>query len=347
LRQLFRSERLRVIAEVKRSSPSAGTFDAGLDAAGQAQRYAAGGAAAVSVLTDAPYFQGSLEDLQAMLNKARTASQERTDYEVRMFRGVPSRCTQYMGGEPYLDDVKWNRDTIHKDKEPTGDSETRGWLDQAARGYENTQQPVLPAFFPIAATAQTEDGPTPLLIYRSYWGVHAVNLRSGELDWWETATADLSPMLAQDRNIVLDHPDGNGIYAALRFNELHPPFDDPAIPCAPIYALDRHQIVDLGCQGSTQATTLPFPIYTPMLPYFDGVKDLLDKYPIGTFASNKTAQIMQKKGYTKDSEGLWTKDGKRFATEGLGWDRPADPKDPDNQVKNRRVEVKVYSAEKQ
>jgi NitT/TauT family transport system substrate-binding protein len=39
-------------------------------------------------------------------------------------------------------------------------------------------------------------------------------------------------------------------------------------------------------------------------------------------------------------------DAKRFAVEGMGWDRPADPKDPNNQVKNRRVEVKVYSAEK-
>ncbi len=39
-------------------------------------------------------------------------------------------------------------------------------------------------------------------------------------------------------------------------------------------------------------------------------------------------------------------DARRFAVEGVGWDRPADPKDPDNQAKNRRVEVKVYSAEK-
>jgi NitT/TauT family transport system substrate-binding protein len=40
-------------------------------------------------------------------------------------------------------------------------------------------------------------------------------------------------------------------------------------------------------------------------------------------------------------------DPKRFAVEGLGWDRPADPKDPDNHAKNRRVEVKIYTAEKQ
>ena len=40
-------------------------------------------------------------------------------------------------------------------------------------------------------------------------------------------------------------------------------------------------------------------------------------------------------------------DPNRFTTAGIGWDRPADPNDPDNHAKNRRVEVKVYTAEKQ
>jgi NitT/TauT family transport system substrate-binding protein len=35
----------------------------------------------------------------------------------------------------------------------------------------------------------------------------------------------------------------------------------------------------------------------------------------------------------------------QFSTAGMGWDRPADPSDPDNNAKNRRVEVKVYPAE--
>jgi NitT/TauT family transport system substrate-binding protein len=37
----------------------------------------------------------------------------------------------------------------------------------------------------------------------------------------------------------------------------------------------------------------------------------------------------------------------QFVTSGIGWNRPADPNDPLNQVKNRRVEIKVYPLEAQ
>ncbi len=52
-----------VIAEVKRRSPSKGAIAARLDAVEQAQAYEAGGAAAVSVLTEPEHFGGSNEDL--------------------------------------------------------------------------------------------------------------------------------------------------------------------------------------------------------------------------------------------------------------------------------------------
>ena len=57
---------LSVIAEVKRRSPSAGDLAVELDPSDQARRYSAGGAAAISVLTEPHYFGGSLEDLAAV-----------------------------------------------------------------------------------------------------------------------------------------------------------------------------------------------------------------------------------------------------------------------------------------
>jgi indole-3-glycerol phosphate synthase len=64
LREALQAPGMSVIAEIKRRSPSAGALRAGLDVRELAAEYEAGGAAALSVLTDGPHFDGSLDDLE-------------------------------------------------------------------------------------------------------------------------------------------------------------------------------------------------------------------------------------------------------------------------------------------
>ncbi len=64
--------RLAVIAEIKRRSPSAGEIKSHVSASGQARRYLAAGADALSVLTDLQFFGGTLDDLRAVTGGFRT-----------------------------------------------------------------------------------------------------------------------------------------------------------------------------------------------------------------------------------------------------------------------------------
>ncbi|HEX8774188.1 MAG TPA: indole-3-glycerol phosphate synthase TrpC [Pyrinomonadaceae bacterium] len=58
--------RIKIIAEIKRASPSKGEIRAQVEPAGMARQYEAGGAAAISVLTEEDRFRGSLGDLRAV-----------------------------------------------------------------------------------------------------------------------------------------------------------------------------------------------------------------------------------------------------------------------------------------
>ncbi|HXA53563.1 MAG TPA: indole-3-glycerol phosphate synthase TrpC [Solirubrobacteraceae bacterium] len=65
LREALTAPGIAIVAEFKRRSPSAGALREDPDLAGIVAAYERGGAAALSILTDGPHFEGSLDDLRA------------------------------------------------------------------------------------------------------------------------------------------------------------------------------------------------------------------------------------------------------------------------------------------
>ncbi len=67
-------------------------------------------------------------------------------------------------------------------------------------------------------------------------------LRKGEIDWWENPSRDLVDQVSGDPNIkVVSHfATANGI---MTFNQLHPPFDNPAIRRALLGAVDQAEAI--------------------------------------------------------------------------------------------------------
>jgi indole-3-glycerol phosphate synthase len=88
---LSRTDRLNVIAECKRRSPSKGVLRLNYDPVAIAKGYEAGGAAAISCLTEPTFFDGSLEHLAAV-HSAVTLPVLRKDFIVSEYQILEARA---------------------------------------------------------------------------------------------------------------------------------------------------------------------------------------------------------------------------------------------------------------
>jgi indole-3-glycerol phosphate synthase len=88
----LKGEGLRLIAEVKRASPSRGVLKPDLDAVSLAEIYARCGAAAISVLTEGHYFRGSGEDLVAIRRQLPEIPLLRKDFILKPYQVFEARA---------------------------------------------------------------------------------------------------------------------------------------------------------------------------------------------------------------------------------------------------------------
>jgi outer membrane protein assembly factor BamB len=134
-----------------------------------------------------------VEDWQAELE--RLARPPKTDaVEWPVYRGDAGRSGQAKGGTPFLE-KRWSLSTYtaaasaFRDDNP----QSKVQVQAAVKAQESRGQPILPGFFPIAADGK--------LIYRSYWGLHGVDARTGKILWETDSRYGLDRLLKDGKTM--------------------------------------------------------------------------------------------------------------------------------------------------
>lgn len=117
----------------------------------------------------------SVADVRDALDKLIVSVSQQSASDSPIYRGRPARSAMLPGGTPFLEPA-W-KSTMAKTEA------TRGFIKGAEDGLRSKNAPLLTAFSPVTATASKGEKKTALLIYRSWWGIHALDMKTGETLW--------------------------------------------------------------------------------------------------------------------------------------------------------------------
>ena len=154
-------------------------------------------------------------------------------------------------------------------------------------------------------------------------------LIKGDVDYAAMTTPKtIKETLAQNSKL-LTHSEQESPYGyvdwwpvSLAFNNSgkYGPYDDKDIRWAMSYLLDRKELSRVAYDGAAALNPLTMPQYPPLQKYFDGVADLLvGDRDTTLFAPEKAAAIFTEKGWAKNSDGMWEKDGEMINCEIIGF----------------------------
>jgi peptide/nickel transport system substrate-binding protein len=108
-----------------------------------------------------------------------------------------------------------------------------------------------------SGTPQWTAGPKIVNFDRVEWitipdtATAASALKAGEIDWLEQPSPDLQPLLIRDKTVSVVNNDPTGAIAIMRMNQLHPPFDNPAVRRAILGAVNQQDFM-IAVAGSDE-----------------------------------------------------------------------------------------------
>jgi peptide/nickel transport system substrate-binding protein len=125
-------------------------------------------------------------------------------------------------------------------------------------------------------------------------GTKAAALQAGEHDWWENPTHDLLPLLRRDNNIKIDVINSTGSVNMMRPNHLQPPFNNPKILQALLWAVDQSSFMEAIVGDDPSMYHVPHGFFCPGTPMASdvGLEPLL-----GPRDPAKVKQMLKQAGY--------------------------------------------------
>lgn len=117
--------------------------------------------------------------------------------------GRADRNAQGVGGHPFLEKA-WHQVLFANDNydDKTSRSHAAAWIAEALKQANELKMAAIPAFHPIAATADDPSrGLTQFIVFRSHWGVHAADIKTGRLLWTQDLKWGLDTMFSDQRGM--------------------------------------------------------------------------------------------------------------------------------------------------
>jgi outer membrane protein assembly factor BamB/tetratricopeptide (TPR) repeat protein len=135
----------------------------------------------------------SVAELQEVINRTVAHVSQQSASDSPIYRGRPNRNAMLPSGTPFLE-AAWRQRMFTAPK-------TTDRLKTAETAMLSRNLPILSTFFPVTATVTKRDKKSTLLIYRSFKGIVAVDMKTGKQAWDSTSDWGLDTVLRpQDKD---------------------------------------------------------------------------------------------------------------------------------------------------
>jgi outer membrane protein assembly factor BamB/tetratricopeptide (TPR) repeat protein len=133
-----------------------------------------------------------VDDLEEYVAKLQRSPFEQNASDITVYRATPSRGNQLIGGPAFMSRL-WGKDMLYEYDEKSAASQR---VKEGKDRLQGTNQPIIPAFAPLALTVRKNEDRMSLVVYKDYHGVIARDLRSGKLMWASPSTWSVQRMLS-------------------------------------------------------------------------------------------------------------------------------------------------------